>query len=159
RYLRFEKYAKDKSAEGTTFQNLGKNLTTAFYKNRWYSDYANKLSSEANKTDKKDYYNRSLNAIAEVKKSADENEQLDKVQLLENSIKQKEFAVSLKKEVYEGEPVKYLIDYKNIDTLHFAYYNFSNHTVLNDSTYQLVVKNQQPLKTTSRVLPKDLMYF
>ncbi|MEG0915971.1 MAG: MG2 domain-containing protein [Myroides sp.] len=159
RYLRFEKYAKDKSAEGDTFQNLGKNLTTAFYKNRWYSDYANKLSKEANKTDKKDYYNRSLNAIAEVKKNADENDQLDHAQKLENSIKQRDFVVSLKKEVYEGEPVKYLIDYKNIDTLHFAYYNFSNHTVLNDSIYQLVVKNQQPIKTTSRVLPKDLMYF
>ncbi|SFN96091.1 CarboxypepD_reg-like domain-containing protein [Paenimyroides ummariense] len=159
RYLRFEKYAKDKSAEGETFQNLGKNLSTTFYKNRWYSDYANKLSKEANKTNKKDYYNRSLNAIAEVKKSADENDQLNHVQKLENSIKEKDFAVSLKKEVYEGEPVKYLIDYKNIDTLYFAYYNFSNHTVLNDSIYQLVVKNQQPIKTTSRVLPKDLMYF
>ena len=159
RYLRFEKYAKDKSAEGETFQNLGKNLSTTFYKNRWYSDYANKLSKEANKTNKKDYYNRSLNAIAEVKKSVDENDQLNHVQKLENSIKEKDFAVSLKKEVYEGEPVKYLIDYKNIGTLHFAYYNFSNHTVLNDSTYQLVVKNQQPIKTTSRVLPKDLMYF
>ena len=158
KYLRFEKLINDKSTNGTAFQDLGKNLSTTFYKNRWYSDYANKLSSEANKIDKKDYYNRSLDAIAEVKKSTDENDQLDKVQLLENSIKQKEFAVSLKKEVYEGEPVKYLINYKNIDNVNFAYYNFE-HTVVNDSTYQLVIKNQQPIKVVSRALPKDLMYF
>lgn len=159
KYLRFEKLINDKSANGIAFQDLGKNLSTTFYKNRWYADYATKLSSEANKIDKKDYYNHSLNAIAEVKKSIHENDQLDKIQLLENSIKQKEFAVSLKKEVYEGEPVKYLINYKNIDSVHFAYYHFFNHTVLNDSTYQLVIKNQQPIKVVSRVLPKDLVYF
>src|SRR5690606_22815367 len=158
RYLRFDKLVSDKSANGIAFQDLGKNLSTTFYKNRWYADYANKLSSEANKTDNKDYYDRSLNAIAEVKKSVHENDQLDKVQLLENSIKQKEFAVSLKKEVYEGEPIKYLINYKNIDSVHFAYYHFK-HTVLNDSTYQLVIKNQQPIKVVSRILSKDLNYF
>ncbi|KAA5538399.1 alpha-2-macroglobulin family protein [Paenimyroides baculatum] len=158
KYLRFEKLINDKSANGTAFQDLGKNLSTTFYKNRWYSDYANKLSSEANKMDKKDYYDRSLNAIAEVKKSTDENDQLDKVQLLENSIKEKEFAVSLKNEVYEGESVKYLINYKNIDRVYFAYYHFK-HTVVNDSTYQLVIKNQQPIKVVSRALPKDLAYF
>ena len=106
KYLRFEKLINDKSANGIAFQDLGKNLSSTFYKNRWYSDYANKLSSEANKIDKKDYYDRSLNAITEVKKNTHENDQLDKVQLLENSIKQNDFAVSLKKEVYEGEPVK-----------------------------------------------------
>ncbi len=159
RYLRFEKFADDQSAEGTAFQDLGKNLSTNFYKNRWYADYAIKLSKEANKTDKKDYYERSLKAIAEVKKNKQENDQLENVQLLENSIKQKEFAVSLKKEVYEGEPIKYLIDYKNIDSVHLAYYDFSKHAVLNDSVYQLVVKNQQPLKIISHVLPKDLPYF
>lgn len=159
RYLRFEKFADDKSAEGTAFQGLGKNLSTNFYKNRWYADYAIKLSKEANKTDKKDYYERSLEAIAEVKKNKQENDQLENVQLLENSIKQKEFVVSLKKEVYEGEPVKYRIDYKNIDSVHLAYYDFSKHAVLNDSVYQLVVKNQQPLKIISHVLPKDLPYF
>lgn len=158
KYLRFEKLINDKSANGIAFQDLGKNLSTTFYKNRWYSDYANKLSSEANKTDNKDYYDRSLNAIAEVKKSTYENDQLDKVQLLENSIKQKEFALSLKKEVYEGEPVKYLINYKNIDSVHFAYYHFK-HNVVNDSTYQMVIKNQQPIKVVSRTLPKDLNYF
>src|SRR5690606_17624552 len=110
-------------------------------------------------TDKKDYYERSLKAIAEVKKNKQENDQLENVQLLENDIKQKEFAVSLKEEVYEGEPVKYRIDYKNIDSVHLAYYDFSKHTVLNDSVYQLVVKNQQPLKIISHVLPKDLPYF
>src|SRR5690554_3481030 len=159
RYLRFEKFADDQSAEGTAFQDLGKNLSTNFYKNRWYADYAIKLSKEANKTDKKDYYERSLEAIAEVKKNKQENDQLENVQLLENDIKQKEFAVSLKKEVYEGEPVKYRIDYKNIDSVHLAYYDFSKHKVLNDSVYQLVVKNQQPLKIISHVLPKDLPYF
>src|SRR5690554_1318782 len=159
RYLRFEKFADDQSAEGTAFQDLGKNLSTNFYKNRWYADYAIKLSKEANKTDKKYYYERSLEAIAEVKKNKQENDQLENVQLLENSIKQKEFAVSLKKEVYEGEPVKYRIDYKNIDSVHLAYYDFSKHKVLNDSVYQLVVKNQQPLKIISHVLPKDLPYF
>src|SRR5690606_34576372 len=76
RYLRFDKLVSDKSANGIAFQDLGKNLSTTFYKNRWYADYANKLSSEANKTDNKDYYDRSLNAIAEVKKSAHENDQL-----------------------------------------------------------------------------------
>src|SRR5690554_863221 len=159
RYLRFEKFADDQSAEGTAFQDLGKNLSTNFYKNRWYADYAIKLSKEANKTDKKYYYERSLKAIAEVKKNKHENDQLENVQLLENDIKQKEFAVSLKKEVYEGEPVKYRIDYKNIDSVHLAYYDFSKHKVLNDSVYQLVVKNQQPLKIISHVLPKDLPYF
>jgi len=159
RYLRFEKFADDQSAEGTAFQDLGKNLSTNFYKNRWYADYAIKLSKEANKTDKKDYYERSLKAIAEVKKNKHENDQLENVQLLENDIKQKEFSVSLKKEVYEGEPAKYRIDYKNIDSVHLAYYDFSKHAVLNDSVYQLVVKNQQPLKIISHVLPKDLPYF
>lgn len=159
RYLRFDKLVSDKSAEGTAFQDLGKNLSTTFYKNRWYADYAIKLSKEANKTDKKDYYERALKAIAEVKKNKHENDQLETVQLLENDIKEKEFAVSLKKEVYEGEPVKYRISYKNIDSLHLAYYDFSKHTVLNDSVYQLVIKNQQPLKIISHVLPKDIPYF
>ncbi|HLW63514.1 MAG TPA: hypothetical protein VKY33_08965, partial [Flavobacterium sp.] len=159
RYLRFEKFVDDQSAEGLAFQDLGKNLSTNFYKNRWYADYAIKLSKEASKTDKKDYYERSLKAIAEVKKNKQENDQLENVQLLENSIKQKDFAVSLKKDVYEGEPVKYRIDYKNIDSVHLAYYDFSKHTVLNDSVYQLVIKNQQPLKIISHVLPKDLPYF
>src|SRR5690606_14870742 len=94
--------------------------------------YAIKLSKEANKTDKKDYYERALKAIAEVKKNKHENDQLETVQILENDIKEKEFAVSLKKEVYEGEPVKYRISYKNIDSLHLAYYDFSKHTVLNE---------------------------
>lgn len=159
RYLRFDKLVSDKSAEGTAFQDLGKNLSTTFYKNRWYADYAIKLSKEANKTDKKDYYERALKAIAEVKKNKHENDQLETVQLLENDIKEKGVAVSLKKEVYEGEPVKYRISYKNIDSLHLAYYDFSKHTVLNDSVYQLVIKNQQPLKIISHVLPKDVPYF
>src|SRR5690606_37795502 len=59
----------------------------------------------------------------------------------------------------EGEPVKYRISYKNIDSVHLAYYDFSKHTVLNDSVYQLVIKNQQPLKIISHVLPKDVPYF
>ncbi len=159
RYLRFDKLVSDKSAEGTAFQDLGKNLSTTFYKNRWYADYAIKLSKEANKTDKKDYYERALKAIAEVKKNKHENDQLETIQLLENDIKEKGVAVSLKKEVYEGEPVKYRISYKNIDSLHLAYYDFSKHTVLNDSVYQLVIKNQQPLKIISHVLPKDIPYF
>src|SRR5690606_35545041 len=66
RYLRFEKFADEQSAEGTAFQDLGINLSTNFYENRWYADYAIKLSKEANKTDKKDYYERSLEAIEEV---------------------------------------------------------------------------------------------
>lgn len=159
RYLRFDKLVSDKSAEGTAFQDLGKNLSTTFYKNRWYADYAIKLSKEANKTDKKDYYERALKAIAEVKKNKHENDQLETIQLLENDIKEKGVAVSLKKEVYEGEPVKYRISYKNIDSVHLAYYDFSKHTVLNDSVYQLVIKNQQPLKIISHVLPKDVPYF
>src|SRR5690606_2260864 len=113
RYLRFDKLVSDKSAEGTAFQDLGKNLSTTFYKNRWYADYAIKLSKEANKTDKKDYYERALKAIAEVKKNKHENDQLETIQLLENDIKEKGVAVSLKKEVYEGEPVKYRISYRS----------------------------------------------
>src|SRR5690554_3976418 len=159
RYLRFDKLISDKSAEGNAFQDLGKNLSTTFYKNRWHADYANKLINQANKTDNKDYYERALQAIAEVKKNKHENDQLETVQLLENDIKEKGVAVSLKKEVYEGEPVKYRISYKNIDSVHLAYYDFSKHTVLNDSVYQLVIKNQQPLKIISHVLPKDVPYF
>ena len=51
RYLRFDKLISDKSAEGNAFQDLGKNLSTTFYKNRWHADYANKLINQANKTD------------------------------------------------------------------------------------------------------------
>src|SRR5690606_29254747 len=159
RYLRFEKFADDQSAEGTAFQDLGKNLSTTFYKNRWHADYVNKLINQANKIDNKDYYERALQAITEVKKNKQENDQIENVQLLENSIKQKDFAVSLKKEVYEGEPVKYRIDYKNIDSVHLAYYDFSKHTVLNDSVYQWIIKHQDPIDAISKDLPKDLPYF
>src|SRR5690606_36700291 len=57
------------------------------------------------------------------------------------------------------EPVKYRIEYKNTDTLHLAYYDFSKHEQLNDSVYQWVLKNQQPIKKAVHILPKDEPYF
>ena len=159
RYLRFDKLISDKSAEGNAFQDLGKNLSTTFYKNRWHADYANKLINQANKTDNKDYYERALQAIAEVKKNKHENDQLHNILLLEQSIKQRALAISLKKEVYEGEPVKYRIDYQNIDSVHLAYYDFSNHSVLNDSVYQWIIKHQQPIDTISTALPVGLPHY
>src|SRR5690606_7041472 len=140
-------------------QDFPTTLSTTSYNTRRYGAYTITLSKEANTSDKKEYYERSLEAIAEVKKNKQENDQIETVQLIDNSIKQKELVVTSKKDLSEGEPVKYRIDYKNIDSEHLAYYDFSKHAVLNDSVYQLVVKNQQPLKIISHVLPKDLPYF
>ncbi|WP_177763794.1 MG2 domain-containing protein [Flavobacterium sp. I3-2] len=159
RFVRLEKFGSDVWAESETFQNLGKNLKTNFYKNRWQSMYANKLAQEANKTDKKGNYETALKVIDEVKKSKTENNQLQSVLDLENSIKNKDFAVSLKQEVFENEPVKYLINYKNIDTLHLAYYDFSKHKTINDSIFKMVVKNDKPLKKSVHYLPQDFPYF
>ena len=159
RFVRLEKFGSDIWAESETFQNLGKNLKTNFYKNRWQSMYANKLAQEANKTDKKGNYETALKVIDEVKKSKTENNQLQSVLDLENSIKNKDFVVSLKQEVFENEPVKYLINYKNIDTLHLAYYDFSKHKTINDSIFKMVVKNDKPLKKSVHYLPQDFPYF
>src|SRR5690606_39345745 len=50
-------------------------------------------------------------------------------------------------------------DLKNTDTLHLAYYDFSKHEQLNDSVFQWVLKNQQPIKKAVHILPKDEPYF
>lgn len=159
RFVRFEKFATERNAESETFQSLGKNLKTNYYKNRWTSMYAHKLSDEANKLEKKDYFDKALKNIAEVKKSKTENDQLQAVQNLENSIKSKDYSITLKEEVYENEPVKYLIDYRNIDTLHLTYYDFSKHKAINDSIFKLVLKNDKPLKKVTYNLPQDFPYF
>lgn len=146
RFERFNTYYSNEKSEHEAFQNLGKNLQTNFYKNSWQAIYAHKLVQEANKKEKKDYYKLALEQIAQVKQHKTENDQWTNVYALEQSIKDSKYAISLKKEVYENEPVKYRIDYKNTDTLHLAYYDFSKHEQLNDSVYQWVLKNQQPIK-------------
>lgn len=159
RLERFNTFYSNVTSDDEVFQNLGKNLQTNFYKNRWQAMYANKLVEEANKKDKKDNYKLALDRIAEVKQHKSENDQWEKVNSLEQSIKERKYALSLKKEVAENEPVKYRINYKNTDTLHLAYYDFSKHSVLNDSVYQWVLKNQQPIKKATHILPKDEPYF
>lgn len=159
RFERFNIFYSNVTSEDEVFQSLGKSLQTNFYKNRWQAMYANKLIEEANKKDNKDNYKLALDRIAEVKQHKSENDQWEKVNSLEQSIKERKYALSLKKEVAENEPVKYRIDYKNIDTLHLAYYDFSKHSVLNDSVYQWILKNQQPIKKATHILPKDVPYF
>lgn len=159
RFERFNTYYSNEKSEHEAFQNLGKNLQTNFYKNSWQAIYAHKLVQEANKKEKKDYYKLALEQIAQVKQHKTENDQWTNVDALEQSIKDSKYAISLKKEVYENEPVKYRIDYKNTDTLHLAYYDFSKHEQLNDSVYQWVLKNQQPIKKAVHILPKDEPYF
>src|SRR5690606_16826817 len=159
RFERFNTYYSNEKSEHEAFQNLGKNLQTNFYKNSWQAMYAHKLVQEANKKEKKDYYKLALEQIAQVKQHKTENDQWTNVDALEQSIKDSKYAISLKKEVYENEPVKYRIDYKNTDTLHLAYYDFSKHEQLNDSVYQWVLKNQQPIKKAVHILPKDEPYF
>lgn len=159
RFERFNTYYSNEKSEHEAFQNLGKHLQTNFYKNRWQAMYAHKMVQEANKVDKKDNYELALEQIAQVKQHKTENDQWTNVDALEQSIKETKYTISLKKEVYENEPVKYRIDYKNTDTLHLAYYDFSKHEQLNDSVYQWVLKNQQPIKKAIHILPKDEPYF
>src|SRR5690606_27089035 len=159
RLERFNTFYSNVTSDDEAFQSLGKNLQTNFYKNRWQAMYANKLVEEANKKDKKDNYKLALDRIAEVKQHKSENDQWTNVDALEHSIKDRKYALSLIKEVAENEPVKYRIDYKNTDTLHLAYYDFSKHEQLNDSVYQWVLKNQQPIKKAVHILPKDEPYF
>lgn len=159
RFERFHTYYSNEKSEHEAFQNLGKNLQTNFYKNSWQAMYAHQLVQEANKIDKKENYKLALEQIAQVKQHKTENDQWTNVDALEQFIKDSKYAISLKKEVYENEPVKYRIDYKNTDTLHLAYYDFSKHEQLNDSVYQWVLKNQQPIKKAVHILPKDEPYF
>lgn len=140
--------------------NLGKNLKTEFYKNRYKIEKAKFLVNNANKKENKDYYEKALQLTAEIKTQRSQNDVLESAVTLENMLNDQVFDVSLLTEVYENEPVKYLVNYKNIQKLNFAYYDIKNYpTAVNDSIYKLIVSNNKPVAQFSVDLPQAQKYF
>ena len=93
-------------------ENLGENLKTEFYKNRYKIEKAKLLVNYANKNENKDDYEKALQLTSEIKTQRSQNDVLESAVNLENMLNDQLFDVSLLTEVYENEPVKYLVNYK-----------------------------------------------
>ncbi len=141
-------------------ENLGENLKTEFYKNRYKIEKAKLLVNYANKNENKDYYEKALQLTSEIKTQRSQNDVLESAVNLENMLNDQLFDVSLLTEVYENEPVKYLVNYKNIEKLKFAYYDIKNYPItVNDSIYKLIIANNKPIAEFTADLPQVDKYF
>lgn len=140
--------------------DLGNNLKTNFFKNRYKIEKAKFLVNSANKKENKDYYEKALQLTAEIKKQRTENDVLENAINLETTVKQKDFSISLVNEVYENEPVKYLVNYKNIQKLQIAYYDIRYYPkVINDSIYKVIIAQNKPVANIAFNLPEAEKYF
>src|SRR5690606_36088921 len=134
KFYRYSMFSQDQDLK--VIDDLGKNLKTEFYKNRYKIERAKFFINNANKKEKKDNYEKALQLTAEIKTQRSQNDVLESAATLENMLNDQVFDASLLTEVYEKEPVKYLVNYKNIQKLHFAYYDIKNYpNVVNDSIY------------------------
>ena len=159
KFLRYNEYTKSRK-QLTTIDSLGDNLKTSFFKKRYYFEKALFFVNNADKTEHKDYYEKALQLVHELQQQRTENDVMGKAFDLEKNIKSPAFSISLLQEVYENEPVKYLISYRNTEQLHFAYYRLEKEQkVINDSIYKSVVRNQKPVASFSRNLPQAEKYF
>jgi len=158
KFYRYSVYSQDQDLK--IIDDLGKNLKTEFYKNRYKIEKAKFFINNANKKENKDYYEKALQLTAEIKIQRSQNDVLESAVTLENMLNDQVFDVSLLTEVYESEPVKYLVNYKNIQKLHFAYYDIKNYpTTVNDSIYKLIISNNKPVAEFNVDLPTADKYF
>jgi len=158
KFYRYSLYSQDQDLK--VIDDLGKNLKTEFYKNRYKIERAKFLINNVNKKENKDYYEKALQLTAEIKTQRSQNDVLESAATLENMLNDQVFDVSLLTEVYESEPVKYLVNYKNIQKLHFAYYDIKNYpSVVNDSIYKLIISNNKPVAEFNVDLQQTEKYF
>ena len=159
KFLRFTKNS-DYTQSLKRIDDLGANLKTNFFKNRYKIEKAKFLVNTANKKENKENYEKALQLASEIRKQTTENDVLDKAVDLENTVKESAFSISLIKEVYENEPIKYLINYKNLPKLYLAYYDIKNYpTAINDSIYKVITTNNKPVATMTIDLPESEKYF
>src|SRR5690606_7424957 len=153
KFYRYSLYAHNTDLK--IIDDLGKNLKTEFYKNRYKIEKAKFLVNNANKQDNKDFYEKALQLTAEIKTQRSQNDVLESAVNLENMLNDQLFDVSLLTEVYQNEPVKYLVNYKNIEKLKFAYYDIKNYpTTVNDSIYKLIIESNKPVSEFTADLPQ-----
>ena len=158
KFYRYSLYSQDQDLK--VIDDLGKNLKTEFYKNRYKIERAKFFINNANKKENKDYYKKALQLTAEIKIQRSQNDVLESAVTLENMLNDQVFDLSLLTEVYENEPVKYLVNYKNIQKLHFAYYDIKNYpTTVNDSIYKVIISNNKPVAEFNVDLPQTEKYF
>lgn len=158
KFYRYSLYAHNTDLK--IIDDLGKNLKTEFYKNRYKIEKAKFLVNNANKQDNKDFYEKALQLTNEIKTHRSQNDVLESAVNLENMLNDQLFDVSLLTEVYENESVKYLINYKNIEKLKFAYYDIENYpSTVNDSIYKLIIANNKPIAEFTADLPQTEKYF
>ncbi len=158
KFYRYSLYSQDQDLK--VIDDLDKNLKTEFYKNRYKIEKAKFFINNANKKENKDYYEKALQLTAEIKTQRSQNDVLESAVTLENMLNDQVFDVSLLTEVYENEPVKYLVNYKNIQKLHFAYYDIKNYPApVNDSIYKVIISNNKPVTEFSTNLPQAEKYF
>lgn len=158
--IKFYRYSKTYDTTLKVLDELGANLKTDFYKNRYKIERAKYLVNNADKIEHKDYFQKALQLSKELRTQTTENDALENAIELENTLQKSDFNISLVKEVYENEPVKYFVNYKNLNQLHFAYYDIKNQPDnINDSIYKHIVKNQQPVEMFTATLPQGEKYF
>ncbi|VXB45986.1 conserved exported hypothetical protein [Flavobacterium sp. 9AF] len=146
-------------------KKLEKTTQDSFLLQEIKTNKANYLYNINRKNSEKNYYEEILQICDSVLHLKNNINALAEAERLKNNILEKELKIETKRILYNNEPSRAFIDYKNIDTISLHYFKipkaFNNLKDLNtkDSIVFNFISKNKPVSTFKRILPSPKKYF